>query len=124
MLAQHLGDVPESAATSEEARERLKAQANQLGEATVLRLVDLLAVAVDDMRQGGDPRLPLELALVKVTRPASDLSRESIAFRLERLEQGAAPAAATTPAPADPGAAADPEPAPEQVPVTVGAPAL
>ncbi len=91
MLAQHLGDVPEAAATSEEARERLKAQANQLGEATVLRLVDLLAVAVDDMRQGGDPRLPLELALVKVTRPASDLSRESIAFRLERLEQGQVP---------------------------------
>src|SRR5439155_1277921 len=81
-------DVPETAASSEEARERLRAQATQLGEATVLRLVDLLAVAVDDMRQGGDPRLPLELALVKVTRPASDLSRESIAFRLERLEQG------------------------------------
>ena len=40
------------------------------------------------MRQGGDPRLPLELALVKVTRPASDLSREALAFRLERLEQG------------------------------------
>ena len=28
------------------------------------------------MRQGGDPRLPLELALVKVTRPGADLSRE------------------------------------------------
>ena len=33
-----------------------------------------LAVAVDDLRQGGDPRLPLELALVKVTRPGTDLS--------------------------------------------------
>ena len=88
MLVQHLGEVPEAAATTEETRERLLAQANQIGEATVLRLIDLLAVAVDDMRQGGDPRLPLELALVKVTRPASDLSRESVAFRLERLEQG------------------------------------
>ena len=54
----------------------------------MLRLIDLLRVAVDDMRQGGDPRLPLELALVKVTRPAADLSRESLAFRLERLEGG------------------------------------
>jgi DNA polymerase-3 subunit gamma/tau len=135
MLAQHLGDVPETAATSEEARERLRSQANQLGEATVLRLIDLLAVAVDDMRQGGDPRLPLELALVKVTRPASDLSRESIAFRLERLEQGtappAAPAAPAAPTPPAAAAAAAPEPAekpePEAeqpVPVTVGAPAL
>jgi hypothetical protein len=42
---------------------------------------------VEDMRQGGDPRLPLELALVKVTRPAADLSRESTAHRLELLER-------------------------------------
>ena len=86
LLVQHMGEVPESLPVTEEARERLRAQANQLGEPTVIRLIDLLAVAVDDMRQGGDPRLPLELALVKVTRPAADLSRESIAYRLEQLE--------------------------------------
>ena len=39
------------------------------------RLIDLLHVAVDDVRQGGDPRLPLRLALVEVTRPGADLSR-------------------------------------------------
>jgi DNA polymerase-3 subunit gamma/tau len=133
MLAQHLGDVPEAAATSEEARERLKAQASQLEEATVLRLVDLLAVAVDDMRQGGDPRLPLELALVKVTRPASDLSRESIAFRLERLEQEQVPSGRVQlpgtetgperPAAEMPQPQAEPEPVPVPVPVG-GGPAL
>jgi DNA polymerase III subunit gamma/tau len=87
MLVQHMGEVPETLPVTEETRERLRAQANQLGEATVIRLVDLLAVAVEDMRQGGDPRLPLELALVKVTRPGADLSRESLSFRLEQLEQ-------------------------------------
>jgi DNA polymerase-3 subunit gamma/tau len=87
LLVQHMGEVPESLPVTAETRERLRAQANQLGEATVIRLLDLLAVAVDDMRQGGDPRLPLELALVKVTRPGADLSRESLAFRLEQLEQ-------------------------------------
>jgi DNA polymerase III subunit gamma/tau len=86
MLVQHMGEVPESLPVTEETRERLRAQANQLGEATVIRLVDLLAVAVEDMRQGGDPRLPLELALVKVTRPGADLSRESLSYRLEQLE--------------------------------------
>jgi DNA polymerase III gamma/tau subunit len=86
MLVQHMGEVPDSLPLTEETRERLRAQANQLGEPTVLRLCDLLAVAVDDMRQGGDPRLPLELALVKVTRPAADLERESVAYRLEQLE--------------------------------------
>jgi DNA polymerase-3 subunit gamma/tau len=90
LLVQHMGEVPETLPVTEETRERLRAQANQLGEAAVIRLLDLLHVAVDDMRQGGDPRLPLELALVKVTRPAADMSRESLSFRLERLEQGAA----------------------------------
>jgi DNA polymerase-3 subunit gamma/tau len=88
LLVQHMNEVPDSLPVTDEARERLREQANQLPAATVVRLIDLLAVAVDDMRQGGDPRLPLELALVKVTRPASDLSRESLAFRLERLEEG------------------------------------
>ena len=98
LLVQHMGEVPDSLPVTEETRDRLREQANQLGEATVLRLIDLLQVAVEDMRQGGDPRLPLELALVKVTRPGSDLSRESVAYRLEQLEQrapNAAPAAPT-----------------------------
>jgi DNA polymerase III subunit gamma/tau len=89
LLVQHMGHVPDSLPVTEEVRERLHEQANQLGEATVLRLCDLLAVAVDDQRQGGDPRLPLELALVKVTRAAADLSRESTAYRLEQLEERA-----------------------------------
>jgi DNA polymerase-3 subunit gamma/tau len=116
MLVQHLGEVPESLPVTEETRDRLREQANQLTPATVLRLVDLLAVAVDDMRQGGDPRLPLELALVKVTRPAADLSREATAYRLEQLEarvsaigSGSGHAA---PPPAGPAPAAAP-PAPE-----------
>jgi DNA polymerase III subunit gamma/tau len=87
LLVQHMGEVPDSLPATEETRERLRAQANQLPAPTVIRLCDLLAVAVDDMRQGGDPRLPLELALIKVTRPGADLDRESLSFRLEQLEQ-------------------------------------
>jgi DNA polymerase III subunit gamma/tau len=94
MLVQHTGEVPDTLPVTEETRERLREQANQLAAPTVVRLIDLLAVAVEDMRQGGDPRLPLELALVKVTRPGADLSRESLAFRLERLEGGASPVVA------------------------------
>ncbi len=88
LLVQHMNEVPDSLPVTDEARERLREQANQLPAATVIRLIDLLAVAVDDMRQGGDARLPLELALVKVTRPSADLSREGLAHRLELLEAG------------------------------------
>jgi len=99
LLVQHMGEVPDSLPVTEETRERLRAQANQLGEATVIRLIDLLAIAVDDMRQGGDPRLPLELALVKVTRPAADLSRETVAYRLELLEGNAGRVTSAPPSP-------------------------
>jgi DNA polymerase III subunit gamma/tau len=101
LLVQHMGEVPDSLPVTPETRDRLRSQANQLAEAEVLRLIDLLHVAVDDVRQGGDPRLPLELALVKVTRPGADLSRESTAYRLEQLEsrvRGGAPRPAGDPA--------------------------
>jgi len=113
MLVQHMGEVPDSLPVTEETRERLRAQANQLAPGEVLRLVDLLAVAVEDMRQGGDPRLPLELALVKVTRPSHDLSREGMNLRLEQLE--ARIGRATQPA--------QPAAAPEQPPAKAAAPA-
>jgi DNA polymerase III subunit gamma/tau len=87
LLVQHMGEVPDSLPVTAETRDRLRSQANQLTEPEVLRLIDLLHLAVDDVRQGGDPRLPLELALVKVTRHGADLSRESTAFRLEQLER-------------------------------------
>jgi DNA polymerase-3 subunit gamma/tau len=118
MLVQHVGEVPETLPVTEETRERLREQANQLGEAMVIRLVDLLAVAVEDMRQGGDPRLPLELALVKVTRPAADLSRESVAYRLEQLERGAPTGHVQGPGPET----GPEEPRVEQPPASTGEP--
>jgi DNA polymerase III subunit gamma/tau len=118
LLVQHMGHVPDSLPVTDETRERLREQANQLPAPTVLRLCDLLAVAVEDSRQGADPRLPLELALVKVTSPGSDLSRESLAFRVEQLEQRltgaptAPPPAPSTPAPTPAAAATSAEPTP------------
>jgi DNA polymerase-3 subunit gamma/tau len=129
LLVQHMGHVPDSLPVTDETRERLREQANQLPAPTVLRLCDLLAVAVEDSRQGADPRLPLELALVKVTSPGSDLSRESLAFRVEQLEQrlagGAPTPALAAAAPAEPTPAA-PQPVPEpSAPATpAGAPPL
>ena len=79
-----MGEVPDSLPLTDETGS-LRAQANQLarqpssGSATCLRSPWTTCAR-------GDPRLPLELALVKVTRPAADLERESIAYRLEQLE--------------------------------------
>jgi len=127
LLVQHMGHVPESLPVTEETKELLRQQANQLPEPTVLRLIELLAVVLEDERQGGDPRLPLELALVKVTRPQADLARESLVHRVEVLESrlhagvpaaeswgpSPVPAPAAGPAPPPPAAVADDRPGPE-----------
>jgi len=123
LLVQHLGHAPDSLPLTEESRERLREQANQLPEPTVLRLIDLLAVVLEDERQGADPRLPLELALVKVTRPQADLARESLVHRVEVLESrvhaGAPAAESWNPSPVStPAAGPAPAGEPPATPVT------
>ena len=98
-LCQQLGDPPEEVAATDDERARLTAQADRLQPATVHRFVDLLRDANDQVREGADPRLPLELALVRICRPAGELELHALEQRIARLEAGALPAAAPAPPP-------------------------
>jgi DNA polymerase-3 subunit gamma/tau len=118
-LTQQLGATPADLGLSDDERERLTTQAEALTPQAVVRLIDLLREVVGEVKEGGDPRLPLELALVKVCRPQTELALEAIDQRLARLEAGApasapAPAAAQVPTPAP--AALAQAPAPVQSP--------
>ena len=96
-VVQTLGEVPDSFAVTAEHTDRLQSQASRLPQAEVLRAIDLLAAALSAVKDGSDPRIQLEIALLKSAQPQADASVQALMARIERLEQalgrGAAPAA-------------------------------
>jgi DNA polymerase III subunit gamma/tau len=70
---------------------RLSAQAQQIGPATLIRLLDLLAQCLIAVKAGADARTQLELATVRAARPDLDPSSAAISARLERLEGATRP---------------------------------
>jgi DNA polymerase-3 subunit gamma/tau len=86
LVVQTLGSVPRELSVTAEADARLATQADRIGRATVVRLLDLLASAAEATRAGADARTQLELALVKAASPEVDASSAALLTRLERLE--------------------------------------
>lgn len=67
-------------------RERARAYAERLGPGAITGALEALGDALIEMRQAPDPRIPLEVALVRVTKPEADASLNALLERIERLE--------------------------------------
>jgi DNA polymerase-3 subunit gamma/tau len=89
-----------------EERLRLKPLADALAEEDLLRMIDVLTKAETDLRATQDPRVTLELALLKLVQMRRLLPFQELVDRVERLAAGV-PASAPRPAPqpSSPGAA-------------------
>ena len=87
-----------------------------------MRSLDVLSAALAEVREGDEPRMTIEVALLRCARPQVDPSRQALAERLERLESRLAgdappppPAPKPAPAPApEPPASTPPEPEGEE----------
>ncbi len=86
LVARATGEVPESFTVTVAQPERLAGQAKAIDDAKLVGAIDALSGAVAAMREGDDPRLTLEVALLKVTTPSLDSSREALLRRIESLE--------------------------------------
>ena len=69
--------------------------ARALGPAAVTRGIEVLGDALVTMRDALDPRVTLEVALIRLVRADLDTSTAAILERLERLERGSSPGVAT-----------------------------
>jgi len=117
MVVRTLGEVPPELALSPEYDSRLAEQAQRVPLAAVVRLLDLLAEALEAMRNGADPRTQLELALVKAAAPQVDASTRALLARIDRLESALAAAGERPePRPAPPPTPDVPAPPPPEAP--------
>jgi DNA polymerase-3 subunit gamma/tau len=81
-----VGEPPDSFTVTAAEPERLRVQAAAISDLTLGRSVDVLSKALSDIREGDEPRMTVELGLLRCARPQLDPAREALAERLERVE--------------------------------------
>lgn len=92
-LLSHLRDAflsvlaPNVVSLPDEAMELVSDQGRRLGPAAAVRAMDAIGDALQSMREAPDPRIPLEIALVHLTKPELDASALALVERIERLER-------------------------------------
>ena len=106
-------------------RQQHRVWADQIGTQLLARSMESLGAALVEMRQAADPRVPLEVALVRLTASA-DVSFDALVERIEQLERAIAngvPAAAPAAAAPATAPAAERAAAPAPSPAAAAAPA-
>jgi DNA polymerase-3 subunit gamma/tau len=117
LAVQVLAEVPEELHLTPERDARLLAQAQSLAETDAVRMLDLVASALEATANGAQARIQLELVLIKAAAPEVDPSAAALLARIGRLEAAMAggPAVVSRAAPA-PVPEAAPVPAPQGAP--------
>ncbi|HEX9259005.1 MAG TPA: hypothetical protein VF855_05660, partial [Acidimicrobiales bacterium] len=94
-LVSHLRDAflslmaPELVQLPPKTAVRVTDQARRLTAPGVVRAMEVLGETLVDLRRAPDPRLLLEVALVRLTNPSTDGSWSALAARVDKLERAA-----------------------------------
>ena len=86
LAVQILEEVPEELRVTPERDARLLAQAQAIAGTDVVRLLELVAGALEATANGAQARIQLELILIKSAAPEIDPSTKALLARIERLE--------------------------------------
>jgi DNA polymerase-3 subunit gamma/tau len=81
-----LGEVPLELRVTPERDRRLGDQARIVSRTDAVRLLDLIAAALEATANGAQPRIQLELVLIKAAVPEVDPTTSALLARIERLE--------------------------------------
>ena len=93
-LVAHLRDcflslmAPDLVQLPDRSAQRVLDQGRRLGVASTVRAMEVLGEMLVELRHAPDPRLLLDVAIVRLTNVSSDTSPAALLARIERLEQG------------------------------------
>jgi DNA polymerase-3 subunit gamma/tau len=79
--------APELVQLPTQRTEVIAAMARDLGAQTTVRVMEVLGTTLIEMRHAPDPRLLLEVAMVKLASPAFDDSFDNLTVRIQQLEE-------------------------------------
>ncbi len=86
LVVRTVDEVPETFSVTAADPERLRAQAEAFSELGLVRAIDTIAKALADIKEGDEPRMTLELAMLRAARPQLDPTRQALLQRVEALE--------------------------------------
>jgi DNA polymerase-3 subunit gamma/tau len=107
-LVRHMRDAfltqmaPELVQLPEDRAAEVAAQAGRLGTPRIVKVIETLGLAVNDMRNAPDSRVVLEVALVRLVHRELQMGIESLLARVERLEKELENRPQIAPAPVNP----------------------
>ncbi len=107
-LVRHMRDAfltqmaPELVQLPEDRAAEVAAQAGRLGTPRIVKVIETLGLAINDMRNAPDSRVVLEVALVRLVHRELQMGIESLLARVERLEKDLENRPQIAPAPVNP----------------------
>ncbi len=120
LTVQILHEVPAELRVTSDRDARLLEQSTRLGDTDAVRLIEQVSAALEATANGAQPRIQLELVLIKCAAPETDPSISALLARIERLEKGA-PAAPQVSAGVEAASVARPAPVPAPTPQATNA---
>ena len=87
MVCKISNDLDEIISLPEETIDLLKQQAETIDTNNLIRVLNILSEAQDGMKVSSNPRVLMEVTMMKIAQPMFDESKEALIKRIENLEQ-------------------------------------
>ncbi|HBF5457815.1 TPA: DNA polymerase III subunit gamma/tau [Clostridioides difficile] len=87
MVCKVSSELDEIISLPEETIEQLKIQSKNIDINDLIRILNILSITQDDIKSSSNPRVLVEITIMKIAQPMFDESKEALIKRVENLEK-------------------------------------